>query len=83
MKPFFHRNPKLFGIGQTIWADKLWGIFDPFISAHFLIIHYFYKKLSPYIQIPNILLGFEFGPQRIRDLASVVRGFGHVIFVEG
>jgi hypothetical protein len=38
-----------------------------------LINHYFYKKLSLYIQIPNIYLwlGFEFGPQRIRDLAIV------------
>ena len=36
------------------------------------------KKLSLYIQILNIYLGFEFGPQRIRDLlslrVSVVRG---------
>ena len=33
--------------------------------------HYFYKKLSLYIHIPNTYLGlgFEFGPQRIRDLA--------------
>ena len=38
-----------------------------------LINHYFYKKLSLYIQIPNIYLGlgFEFGPQRIWDLAIV------------
>ena len=36
---FFHRNPKLtFGLGQTIWADKfwgIWGIFGRFISTHF------------------------------------------------
>ena len=40
-----------------------------------LINHYFYKKLSLYIQIPNIYLGlgFEFGPQRTRDSVSVVR----------
>ena len=39
-----------------------------------LFNHYFYKKLSLYIQIQNIYLelGFEFGPQRIRDLASCV-----------
>ena len=36
-----------------------------------LINHYFYNNLCLYIQIPNIYLGlgFEFGPQRIRDLA--------------
>ena len=43
-----------------------------------LINHYFYKKLGLYILLPNIYLGmgFEFGPQRIGDLAivSVVRG---------
>ena len=38
-----------------------------------LFNHYFYKKLSLYIHIPNIYLEscFEFGPQRIRDLAFV------------
>ena len=38
-----------------------------------LFSHYFYKKLSLYIHIPNIYLGlgFEFGPKRIRDLAFV------------
>jgi hypothetical protein len=68
-------------LGQTIWADKLWGIWG--IFGHFgtvspcfpLINHYFYKKLSLYIQIPNIYLGlgfeFEFGPHRISDLAIV------------
>jgi hypothetical protein len=32
-----------------------------------LFNHYFYKKLSLYIQLPNIYLGvgLEFGPQRI------------------
>ena len=35
--------------------------------------HYFNKKLSLYIHIPNIHLelGFEFEPQRIKDLAFV------------
>ena len=34
-----------------------------------LFSHYFYKKLSLYIHMPNVYLGlgFEFGPQRIRD----------------
>ena len=74
---FFHCNPDLFGLGQTNWADKfwgIWGIFDRTISTHFcpcfpLFNHHFYKKLSVYIHIPNIYLGlglefeFEFGPQ--------------------
>ena len=36
-----------------------------------LFNHYFYRKLSLYIHIPNIYLqlGFEFEPQRIGDLA--------------
>ena len=76
---FFHRN---------IWAcaDNLgiWGTFGLFISTHFgtvsslsKVFHLstiiFTKKLSFYIQMPNIYLGlgFEFGPQRIRDLALV------------
>jgi hypothetical protein len=83
MKPFSSKS-QTFGLGQTIWAYKLrgiWGIFDQFISTHFgkvspfcmfpLNNHYFYKKLSLYIQIPNIYLelGFQFRTQRIRDLA--------------
>ena len=40
-----------------------------------LINHYFYNKLSLYIRIQKIYLGlgfeFEFGPQRVRDLAIV------------
>ena len=35
---FFHRNPKTFGLGQTIWPDKfwgIWGIFGQIISTHF------------------------------------------------
>ena len=75
-----------FGLRQTNWADKfcgIWGIFGRTISAHFGTVsplsmffslfnnHYFYKRLSLYIHIPNVYLGlgFEFGPQRIRDLA--------------
>ena len=37
MKPFFIEIP-IFGLGQTIWANKfwgIWGIFDRFISADF------------------------------------------------
>ena len=68
---------------DTFWG--IWGIFGQFINTHFvtvqwvpcpffpLINHHFYKKLSLYIRIPNIYLGlgFEFGQQRIRDLAIV------------
>jgi hypothetical protein len=56
---FFSSKSQTFGLGQTIWADKFWGIFGRFISTHFgtlsplpsfpLINHYFYKKLSLYI----------------------------------
>ena len=74
-KAFFHQNPKLLSLGR-IWADKIWGIFGQFISTHFVTespLSMFFKKLRLYIQIPNIylVLGFEFGPQRIRDLAIV------------
>ena len=37
MKPFFIEIPN-FGLGQTIWTDKfwgIWGIFGRFISKHF------------------------------------------------
>ena len=46
---------------------------DDVILEWSLINHYFYKRLSLYIPIPNIYLGlgFEFGPERIRDLAIV------------
>ena len=59
---FFIEIPKFWA-----WADNLGrlGIFDQFISTHFgnvwipchcfpLINHYLHKKLSLYIQIPNI-----------------------------
>ena len=75
----FLRKSQTFGLGQTNLAKKfwgIWGIFCRFISTHFgtvsplsmFSINYFYKQLSLYIQIPNFCLGFEFGPQRIRDL---------------
>jgi hypothetical protein len=60
MKPFSLKS-QTFGLGQTNWADKfwgIWGIFGRIISTHFpLINYYFYKKLSLFIQIPNIYLG--------------------------
>ena len=65
----FHRNPKPLGLGRYILGHL--GYFRPNYQHPFwykrvpcpwfpLFNHYFYKKLS---------LGFEFGPQRIRDLA--------------
>jgi hypothetical protein len=84
MKPFFYQKSQTFGLGHTIWADKFWGILGIFgqtISTHLglpcpcfpLINHYFYKKLSLYIHIPDIYLGlgFEFGPQRNSNLSIV------------
>ena len=82
----FSSKYQFFGLGQTIWADKCWGIwgtFGLFISNHFGTVSplsmfcinqpLFLQKLSLYIQIPNIHLGlgFEFGLQRIGDLAIV------------
>ena len=77
----FLLKSRTFGLEQTNWADKFWGIWGIFGRTVFLVQwvpcpcfplfnHYFYKKLSLYIHIPNICLGlgFKFGPQRIRDL---------------
>ena len=80
-KSLFHWNPKQFGqmyfwgFGVSL-ADLSAPIFVQWVHCPCfpLISHYFYKKLSLYIQIQNIypVLGFEFGPQRIRDLAIVL-----------
>jgi hypothetical protein len=83
----FHQNPTFLGLGRQIGQLKFWafGVFLADLSTPIfvlcvpcpcfpLIIHYFYKKLNLYSHIPNIylvVLGFEFGPQRIRDLAIV------------
>ena len=32
---FFFLKSQIFGLGQTIWADKFWGIFGQFISTYF------------------------------------------------
>jgi hypothetical protein len=82
---FFHRNPKLLGLGRQFGQKCFlaFGLFfGQFISTHFgtvsfpLINHYY---ISLY-QNPNIHLGFEFeyGPQRIRNCVSVVRARKHV-----
>ena len=86
-KAFFHWNLELLGLSRQIGQinSGAFGVFLAKLSALilvqwvpcpcFLLVfnQYFYKKLSLYIHIPNIYLGFEFefGPQRIRDLALV------------
>ena len=85
-RPMKHFFIKTLGLGQTIWADKFWGIWGIFgwFSAPIFVLwvpcpcfplfhHYFYEKLSLYIHIPNthLGLGFEFCPQRIKNLAFV------------
>ena len=80
------RTPNLLGLGRQFWQINFgaFGVFSADLSAPILVLsvpcpcfplinHYFYKKPSLYIQIPNIYLWlwFEFGPQRIRDLAIV------------
>ena len=69
---FFSLKSRNFGLGQTNWADKFWGLW---VLCHCFLSfnHYIYKKLSFCINIQNIYLGlgFEFGLQRISDLAFV------------
>ena len=80
----FSRKYRTFGLGQTNWADKfwsIWGILSQTTYQHtvsslsmFSIIQplFVQKTKSLYIPHPKYLgLGFEFGPQRIRDLAFV------------
>ena len=81
----FSSKSQTFGLGQfgqiNYWSL---GVFSANLTASILALwvpcpcfslinHNFYKTLSLYIQIPNIYLGsvFEFGPQRIKDLAIV------------
>ena len=82
---FFHQNPKLLGLGRQFGQIHFreFGVFLTDLSAPILKLwvscplsilnHYFYKKPSLYIQIPNIYLGlgYEFGLQRVWDLAIV------------
>ena len=60
------------GYFRSIYPHPFWycgGSCPCFVSIN----HYLYKKLSLYIQFPKkyLGLGFEFEPQRIRDLAIV------------
>ena len=83
---FFSLKSQTFGLGQFGQIDfGAFGVFlNRFISIHFGTVSplsmfsinqplFQQQKKSLYIPIPNIHLemGFEFGPQRIRDLAIV------------
>ena len=57
----FSSKSQTFGLGQTNF-----GAFGIFSASAPISVHY-----CLYIHIPNIYLWFEFGPQRIRDLAIV------------
>jgi hypothetical protein len=61
-------KPQTFGLGQTNWTDKFWGIrgiLGQNISTHFgiscscfpLFNHYLKKKLSLYFYILDLNLG--------------------------
>ena len=73
----FHRNPKLLGLGTQFGQmfKGIWGIFGRFISTHFGTVFHntnqpvFLQKTKPLYKYLG--LGFEFGPQRIKDLAIV------------
>ena len=80
---FFKKKTKLLGLGRQI-GPKNFGAFVVHIFGQFwycgvpipcfrLINHYFYKKLSLFIQIQKTYLGVvvEFGPERIRNLVIV------------
>jgi hypothetical protein len=73
MKPFFIEIQNFWAwTDNANWADKFWV---PCLCFP-LFKHHFYKKLSLYIHIPyGMGMGFEFGPQRIRDLAFVCPQF--------
>ena len=80
----FLLKSRTFGLEQI--NSGAFGVFSAKLSAPILVQwvpcpcfplfnQYFYKKLSLYIHLPNIYLGlgFEFGQQRIRDLAFVYK----------
>ena len=56
----FSMKSRTFGLGQTNWADKFWGIWVRVTCPSFPLFNYYlYKKLSFYIHI-YLGLGFEF-----------------------
>ena len=83
---FLYHNPELLCLERQVGQINSgpFGVFLAKLSVPILVQwvpgpcfllfnHYFCSKLSLYIHIPNnyLRLGFEFGPQRIRDLAFV------------
>ena len=80
---FFHQNLKLLGLGRFFGVFSV-GLSEPILvlwvlCPYFpLINHYSYKKLSLYIQIPNIYfwLEYELGPHTKKEFShhvSIVR----------
>jgi hypothetical protein len=75
---FFHQNPKLLSLGRQ-FGPISFGVFSADLSAPILVCTVTPLSMFSINQtlIPNIYLGlglgfeFEFGPQRIRDLAIV------------
>ena len=83
-RELFSENLELLGWGRHFGLKffEAFGVFSAGLSAPIceFLVHVFHystiisaKKLILYIHITNIYLelGFEFGPQRIRDLAFV------------
>ena len=80
---FFSKNPNFLALAEKFWG--IWGIVGRLISTHFGTVSplfmfsinqaLFLQNLSLYIQISNIYLGlgFEFGLQRIWDLAIMCK----------
>ena len=79
----FSLKSRIFGLGQTNWADKfwgIWGIFGQTISTNFgtvsslsmfsIIQTLFLQKTKPLYPHPKYL-PFEFWLQRIRDLVFI------------
>ena len=64
---FFSSKSQSCGLGQTIWADKFWGIFEQFISTQFGTVSplsmfsinqpLFLQKTKPLYPNPKYLFG--------------------------
>ena len=81
----FFQKSQTFRLGQTNWAESFWGIWGIFgwtINTHFvtvgslsMFLPLFLQKTKPLYPTPKYLfgsgVGFEFGSQRIWDLAFV------------
>ena len=64
---FFHSNQELLGLGRQVGQinSGTFGVFSAKLSAPILVM---FSIIQPHIYLG---LGFEFGPQRIGDLAFV------------